>query len=436
MNEHDVIIIGGGPGGYAAAVRATGLGLKTALVEHEALGGACVNWGCVPAKTLLHYAKLRRSRSTDAAVAAPVEYGTARDKSLQTAKERRGKIEALLNECQVALYTGRAHLVGNNEVLIHDTGEKLFGKNIIIATGSTARQISGITRDGVNILSARDAFGLSKAPSSAVVVGSGASGMEFATIWNSFGTAVTVLELLPNILGTDDGEISTEAAAHFRRAGMNIRTGVTVESIVKTPAGVEVIFSDASGEERLIADKVLMSTGIAPNSDNLGLEALGVETGCGGFIEVDRQMRTNVPGIYAVGDVTGKVPLAFAASQQAMVAVDAIAGRETEDLVYENIPRCIHSDIEVAAVGLTEKQAGERGYDVVTVREPLVPYAKAMTSGGAEGFIKLVAEAKSQKALGATMLGSDATDQIAIPARMISLGATASELINAVRNGR
>jgi dihydrolipoamide dehydrogenase len=436
MNEHDVVIIGGGPGGYAAAVRANRLGLSSALVENELLGGTCVNWGCVPAKTLLHYAKVRRSQPTDREGTTPIEYSAARDKSLKIATERRGKIEALLRECQVALYTGRAHLASNTEVQIHETGEKLVGKNIIIATGSTPRRFSGLACDGVGIINTRDALGLSEAPASAIVVGSGASGMEFATIWNSFGTKVTVLELMPHILGTDDSEISAEAEAHFRRAGMHIRTGVTVQSMVNTAAGVEVTFSGPSGEETLIADKVLMATGVVPNSDSLGLEAVEVGTDGGGYIKIDRQMRTSIPGIYAVGDVTGKLPLAFAASEQAMIAVEAIAGHETTDLSYENIPRCVHSDIEMAAVGLTEKQAREGGYEVTTIKEPLLPYAKVMTSSRSEGFIKLVAEAGTQKVLGATMLGSDATDQIAIPARMISLGATASELINAVRNGR
>jgi dihydrolipoamide dehydrogenase len=319
-------------------------------------------------------------------------------------------------------------------VKIHDTGQRLSGKSIIIATGSTPRQIPGAAYDGVSVITTREALSLLEPPSSAVIVGSGSTGMEFATIWNRFGTKVTVLEMLPTILGTDDSTISSKAAAHFREAGMTIRTGVTVESIGSTGAGVEVAFADAQGEETLLVEKAFIAAGIVPNSDNLGLEALEVEMECGNHIKIDRQMRTNVPGVYAVGDVTGKLPLAFAASEQAMIAVEAIAGHETRDLAYENIPRCIYSDIEMAVVGLTEKQARERGHDVTIVTEPM----PAPTTGSSEnaGFIKLVADGETHRVLGATMLGGDATGQIAIPARMIALEATVPQLLNALSPGR
>jgi dihydrolipoamide dehydrogenase len=440
MSKYDVIIIGGGPGGYAAAVQASKSGLKTALVEKELIGGTCVNWGCIPTKALLKYAKLKHLRSlqkTDADFSCniPIEYHDAHDKSFKISKERRKCIETLLKDCQVALFTGNTHLISKEEVEIRPSGQRLFGKNIIIATGSKPRQIPGVEYDGVNIVTTREALQFSKAPSSAVIVGSGATGMEFATVWNSFGSKVTVLEMMPNILAIGDSDISTAAEAYFRNAGLQIRTGVKVESIVNTADGVEVIFSSGGTKEKMIFEKALIAAGITPNSADLGLEELNVETDRG-YIKIDNQMRTNLPGIYAIGDVTGKLALAFSATAQGIIAAEAIAGHKTKDPAYENIPRCIFSDIEVASVGLTEKQARERGYDVVTVKNPIVPYAKVVTFNESGGFIKLVADAKSKKVLGVFMIGSDVTDQIAGPARMISLGSTVPEIINVVCNGR
>jgi dihydrolipoamide dehydrogenase len=434
MSDYDLIIVGGGPGGYAAAVRAGRLGLKTALVEKELLGGTCINWGCVPTKALLRYAKLVQSRSTDSCAAPPVEYSAAHEQSLKIARERREKLEALLKKCGVTLYAGTAHLLRDGEIQIHDSAERLVGRSILIATGSTPRQIPGAAYDGATVITTREALGLSKAPASAVIVGSGSTGMEFATIWNRFGTKVTVLELMPTILGTDDVAISSEAAAHFRNVGMDIRTGVTVESLVSTPAGVEVKFGDAQGEETLVVEKALIAAGIVPNSDNLGLEALEVEMECGNHVKIDRQMRTNIPGVFAVGDVTGKLPLAFAAAEQGIIAVEAIAGHETQDLAYENIPRCVYSDIELASVGLTAKQAAQRGHEITIVKEPVAATGMAPGKGG--GFVKLIADGETQKVLGATMLGGDATGKISIPARMIGLGATVPELLKALSLGR
>jgi dihydrolipoamide dehydrogenase len=434
MSDYDLIIVGGGPGGYAAAVRAGRLGLKTALIEKELLGGTCINWGCVPTKALLRYARLVESRSEDSSVAPPVEYSAAHEKSLKIARERRERLEALLKQCGVALYAGTAHLLGHHDIQIHDLAERLVGKNILIATGSTPRRIPGATYDGATVVTTRQALSLAKTPASAVIIGSGTTGMEFATVWNRFGTKVTVLELMPTILGTEDSEISTEATAHFRNVGIDIRTGVTVESVVSTGAGVEVKLGDTQGEETLVVEMALIAAGIVPNSDNLGLEALEVEMECGSHIKIDRQMRTNIPGIFAVGDVTGKLPLAFTAAEQGMIAVEAIAGHETRDLAYENIPRCVYSDIELASVGLTAKQAAQRGHETIIVKEAVA--ATGMGSGKGSGIIKLVADGETRKVLGATMLGGDATGKIAIPARMINLGATVPELLQALSLGR
>ena len=439
MNEYDVIIIGGGPGGYTAAVRASKLGLKTALIERELVGGTCVNWGCIPTKVLLKYAKLMH-KDLEQGVhidldSASAKFDVAHDKSLKIAKERSSRIEDLFKNSNIELFAGNARLISSSEVELQPSGEKLRGKNIIIATGSKPRLIPGVEYDGVNIMTTREALQLSKVPSSAVIVGSGATGMEFSCVWNSFGSKVTVLEMMPNILGTDDKEVSTAVQTHFKKAGVQIKTDARVEQIVKTDAGVEVTFSIGENRETLTVEKVLISAGIIPCSSHLGLEELGIEIERG-YIKVDDKMRTNIPGIYAVGDITGKLALAFAASGQGVIAVETIAGNETEKLVYENIPRCVYTEIEVATVGLNAKQAVERGYDVVTVKNPIVPYAKVVTFPENTGFIKLVADSKNQKVLGAYMIGSDVTDHIAGTARMISLGSTVSEIINVLHDGR
>ena len=440
MSGYDVIIIGSGPGGYAAALKACKSGMRTALVEKDLVGGTCINWGCVPTKVLIKYAKLKN-------VAPATEYSEARDKCLKIASERRGKLELLFKEAGISLHAGAARLTGVNEIELDPSGEKLTGKNIIIATGFNPNRIDGVEYDGADIVTVREALRFEKPPASAVIVGSGATGMEIATVWNSFGTKVTVLEKLPCIMGLDDDVLSKTAEDHFRDSGIQILTGVNIESIVKTAAGVEVKFSAGSGAgansganpgvsagsgaTKLVAEKAMIAAGVSPNSGGIGLEAIGVEMDRGS-INIDGGMRTNIPGIYAIGDVTGKLALAMAASIQGMSAAGSIAGEDIKTPVYENIPRCVFSGIEAAFVGLSERQAEQRGFSAVTTRRPFKPYGKPVKPGEGEGIIKVVADAKTNKALGAVMLGYDATDQIAIPTRLIQLGAAAADVINSV----
>lgn len=428
MNVYDLIIVGGGPGGYAAAVRAGKLGLKTMLVEKDLVGGACVNWGCVPAKALLKYAKLKQSRSS-------LEYAEARDKSFKITKERREKIEQLFVEGGIELLNGKARLISAGEIELWPSGERISGKNIILATGFTPKKIAGVEYDGEDIVSAREAMKFEKAPDSVVIIGSGATGMELATVWNSFGTKVTVLEMLPQIMGLDDDEISKSAVERFRNSGMQIITEAKIKTMRKTAAGVEVFYDVGNTEEKLIVEKVLIAIGVVPNSGDIGLEKLEVEFDRG-YIKIDEEMRTNIPGIYAVGDVTGKLNLALAASEQGTIAVDAIAGQKTKKLVYENLPRCIYSCVEVASVGLSEKKAKESGYEVVVFKNSFKPYGKAAKPGEEDGIIKVIADANNNKALGAVMLGHDATGRIAGPMRMINLGADATEVFDVMSCGR
>ena len=436
MNKYDVIVIGGGPGGYVAAARAGQLGFRTALVERELLGGTCVNWGCIPTKALLrnaeviHFLSQGKTYGFQSGIVS-ADYAAAHNRSRQIAKRQGKRVEALLKNRNVTLFTGDARLNSETEVEIQFSGEKLFGKNIIIATGSKPRQIPGIDYDGENIITVRDALQLTKLPTSAVIVGAGPIGMEFATVWNRYGSKITVLEMMPNVLPTEDSDVSVEAKVQFQKAGIKIKTGIRVENIVKTSEGVEVAVTDGEVKEILTAEKALIASGFAPNSANLGLEQLGVVINRG-YIEIDSQMRTNIPNIYAIGDVTGKLGLAHVASAQGIIAAEVIAGHHTQKLTYENIPRCVFAAIEVASVGLTEKQAKDRGYDLITIQSPFVPNGKALALNENSGFVKLIAETGSQRILGAHMIGSNVTELIAGPAMMIALGATASQLAEVV----
>ena len=437
MNEYDVVIIGGGPGGYAAAVRARQLGLSVALIEKEKIGGTFINWGCIPTKTLLKYSKLRHRFDNHESDAwkTPPHYKDAHEKSAKVAGERSESIRQILLKDGVDLFRGAACLAGTGAIEIRPAGEILKGKSIIIATGSRPRQIPVFEYDGVNIVTTREALELTEAPSSAVIVGSGATGIEFATVWSSYGTKVTVLEMLPYIMGSDDEEVVTTAIDYFSRNGVEIKTSVKVEKIRNTPDGVEVTYTEDGKREKLIVEKAMIAAGVVPNSEDLGLESAGVEIERG-YIRIDSQMRTNIPGIYAVGDVTGKLALALTATVQGMAAAESIAGNMVDDIDYSNIARCIYSGIQVAAVGQCEKAAKELGIDVVSVRVPVTPFVKTIDFNEAEGFAKLSVRTGDNKVVGALMIGSDVTDQIAIPSRMISLGATASEVAAVLNNWR
>jgi dihydrolipoamide dehydrogenase len=437
MNEYDVLIIGGGPGGYAAAVRAANLGLSVAMVEKEKVGGVCVNTGCVPAKTMLKYAKLRHkydNHESDAWKTPPL-YKDARAKSAQISGERSESIEKLLQQSGVELFKGTARLTGAGSVEIKPSGKKLKARNIIIATGSRPRQIPGFKYDGVNVVTTREVLQLGEAPASAVIVGSGATGIEIATVWGSFGTKVTVLEMLPYVMGTDDEDVLAIAKEYFSKNGVEIKTGVKVETVKKTPQGVEVTYTEGGKQEKLIVEKAMIAAGVVPNSENLGLEDVGVKTEKG-YIKIDNRMRTSVPGIYAIGDVTGKLALALTATEQGIAAVETIAGNKTEDIVYENIPRCIYAGIQIAAVGICEKAAKDLGYDVATVTVPVTPFAKKIDLRESGSFMKLFCDAKNDKVLGALMIGSDVTDQIAVPTRMINLGSMSREITKVMSNWR
>ena len=437
MNVYDLVIIGGGPGGYSAAVRARRLGLSVALVEKEKIGGVFINSGGLPTKTMLKYAALRHKFDNHESDAwkTPPQYRDAHEKSAKVVGERRECIRTLLSDDGVHLFEGAARLEGAGNVEICPSGEKLKGRSILISTGSRPRRIPGFEYDGINIVTTKEALALTEAPSSAVIVGSGATGIEFATLWSSFGTKVTVLEMLPYIMGSDDDDVVRTARDYFSKNGVEIKTSVKVEKIRNTDEGVEVTYTQNGKQEKLVVEKAMIGAGVIPNSEDLGLEALGVEIERG-YIKIDSKMRTNIPGIYAVGDVTGKLALALTATVQGMAVAETIAGHQTEEIDYGSIARCIYSGIQVAAVGLCEKAAKDQGVEVNVITAPVTPFVKTINLKEADGFVKLTVRTSDSKVIGALMIGSDVTDQISIPARMIDIGTTVSDIIGSLSNRR
>ena len=426
----DVVVIGGGPGGYVAAARAAQLGLKTALVEKESMGGTCANWGCIPTKALLKNAEaahlLHQGRTYGfAAPAQGADYGIAHSRSRQVAKRQEKRVEALMKGNGVTVFKGTAAISAQGEVTVQPSGEVLQAKNIILATGGKPRLFPGWNMDGETIITSREALALKEAPQSVAIIGAGPIGLEFATVWQRYGAQVTVIEAMPRIMPLEDSDISTEAAKEFAKAGITIRTGVKVESFQAHEDGVRLNLLTAEGQEVMEVGKLLVAVGTAPALEELGLEKVGVELQRG-FIAVDDTMATNIPGIYAIGDVTGKMPLAHTASAQALIAVDTIAGRHTHKLNYDNIPRCIFGHIEVASVGLTEQQAHDRGYAVKTAKAGFLANGKAVAINENTGFVKVVAD-ENGKLLGVHMIGPHVTEMIAGATTLVSLGLTAEQ---------
>lgn len=436
MAAYDVIVIGGGPGGYVAAIRARQLGLKTALIEKEALGGVCLNWGCIPTKALLRNAEVVRLLGEGKAFgfsfdtsSLKVDYGVAQQRSRQVSGRLVKGIQFLMKKNQVEVIEGTGVLKSATQVAVGD--QVHTAKAIILATGARPRSIPGVTIDGQLVISSREALEMTQLPKSAIVVGAGAIGVEFASIWNAYGVQVTIVEMLPNVLPLEDAEIGAELEKALKKQNIQVRTSSRVERVDTSGGQVKLSVSKDGATETLTADKALIAIGIAPNSEGIGLEAVGVKTEKG-FITVDDRMQTNVPGIYAIGDVTGKLALAHVASAQGILAAEAIAGHPTDRLNYAKMPRCVYSHPEVASVGLTEAQAREKGYDVQVGQFPFRANGKALGLNDYEGFVKIVSEKKYNEVLGVHIIGPHVTELIAGPTGMLRLEATLEELARTV----
>jgi dihydrolipoamide dehydrogenase len=424
---YDVAIIGAGPGGYVAAIRAAQLGLKVALVEKEHLGGVCLNWGCIPTKALLRNAEvislLKRGKDFGFTVAGfEADFGAAVDRSRKVSERLVKGIDALMRKNEVEVIEGVGVLQSPHEVAVTmDKGgtRTLGARNVIVATGGRARAIPGVEVDGERVLTYREAIVLRELPASAIVVGAGPIGMEFAHIWSTYGAEVAVVEMLPRAAPLEDEEVSQEVERAFKRRKVKLLTSTRVQGVEATAAGVRVSVGrlgqsgDDEGEQVLEAERVLIAIGVRPSSENLGLEKIGVQVKHG-FIGVDEHMRTNVfsasGGVYAIGDVTGKLALAHVASAQGIVAAETIAGVETVKLDYEAMPRCIYCHPQVASFGLTETQAVERGYEVKVGKFPFRAIGKALGLGDYDGFVKIVADAASGEILGAHLVGPEVTE--------------------------
>ncbi len=420
---YDVVVLGGGPGGYVAAIRASQLGQKTALIESEALGGVCLNWGCIPSKALLKNAEvvntLQRGKEFGFAFEnLTLDFTVAYQRSRQVSERLVKGIGSLMRKNKIDVFEGRGVLrsAGEIDVTLNKGGSELVkARHIILATGARARGLPGLELDGERIMGYRQAIVQQQAPKKALIVGAGPIGMEFAYVWRSYGAEVTVIEMLPQVLPLEDDEVSAEVAKAFKKMGINLLTSTRTEGAERTANGVTVRVKqvDSGAESSLEADLMLVATGVLPNSANIGLESVGVKVNRGGFVEVDEYLRTNVPGIYAIGDLTGKLALAHVASAQGIVAVEHIAGHETtplSDEKYTDMPRCTYCNPQVASLGLTEKQARAKGLEIKVGKFPFIANGKALGLGEREGFVKIIADARYGEIIGAHLVGPEVTE--------------------------
>jgi len=441
MSEYDVVVIGAGPGGYVGAIRAAQLGLKTAIVEKEFLGGICLNVGCIPSKALLKNAELAhtlRERADEFGISfenLQLDYAKAVDRSRKVSKRLVQGVGFLMKKNKIDVFTGRGRLDGANKVVVtaaDGTTQVIETKNVIIATGSYAAGIPGVKVDGEKVLTFWEAILQTRKPDSVVIIGAGAIGIEFATIWNSYGVKVTVVEMLPRILPLEDEEVSAELAKAYKKRGIEILTGTRVQGIETTDTGVKVKVSDGSTELVLEADQALVAIGFKPNTADLGLESAGVQLTERGFVQIDERMATNVPGIWAIGDVTGKLLLAHVASAMAVICAENIAGVETRKLDYTMMPRATYSQPQVASFGLTEAQATEKGYEIKVGRFPFQPNGKALGLGDYVGWVKIITDTQYGEILGAHMIGPEVTELLPELTLAQSMELTAAEIANNV----
>lgn len=430
MAKYDLVIIGGGPGGYVAAIRAAQIGLRTAMVERERVGGLCLNWGCIPSKALLFGAEVSHllRRSEEIGVSHEnlrLDLARAVDRSREVADSVVKGVEFLLRKNRVKVITGGGRLKSRREVAVEPSGEVLEAEQIIVATGGVARSLPGVEIDGRTVMTSREALELRELPGSIAIVGGGPIGVEFAYLYRAYGAEVTVIEMLDHLLPLEDEDVSRQLERSFRGQGISYLTKAKVQDLRTARGKARLTVSVDGGEREVEAEKVLVAVGMAANSGGLGLEEVGVELE-GGFVKVDGRMRTSVPSIHAAGDVTGKLMLAHVASAQGVVAVEGMAGLEPAEPDYAGMPRCTYCQPQVASCGLTEVQAREGGHEVKVGRFPFQANGKAAAIGVGEGFVKLVTDAESGEILGCHIIGAEATELIAEAG--LAIGRTAEEL--------
>ena len=418
--NYDIIVIGSGPGGYVAAIRASQLGLKTAIVERESLGGICLNWGCIPTKALIKSANVFEyiTHSADYGIkvqGSEVDFNSVIKRSRDVADGMSKGIQFLMkkNKIDVIMGTAKIKTGGKVEVKSADGITKEYtAKNTILATGGRSRELPNLKQDGKKVIGYREAMTLSEQPKSLVVVGSGAIGVEFAYFYNAIGTKVTIVEYLDNIVPVEDEDISKQLLRSLKKQGISILTGANVESVDTSGEGCKIKVKTATGVETLEADIVLSAVGVATNIENIGLEEVGVKTDKGRVL-VDDFYKTSIEGVFAIGDIVKGQALAHVASAEGIICVEKIAGHHPEPLNYNNIPGCTYCSPEVASVGYTEKAAKEAGYEIKVGKFPFSASGKASAAGTKDGFVKVIFDAKYGEFLGAHMIGANVTEMIA-----------------------
>ena len=436
----DVVVIGGGPGGYVAAIRAAQLGMQVALVERDTLGGVCLNWGCIPTKALLRNAELYNlmRRGADFGLLCDnlrVDFGKVIGRSRQVANRLAQGVEFLMRKNKIQVIKGGAQLAGSGVVHVHDaTGAPvatLHAPHTILATGARPRALPGLPFDQTRVLSSTEAMALPEVPEALVIIGAGAIGVEFAYFYNAFGSKVTLIEMLPQILPVEDNEISTLLHKSLEKQGIEILVSSRVESAQVLAHGVQVQVATPHGARQVQGAKALVAIGVQGNIEQLGLETVGVRSERG-FIPVDAHGRTNVAGIYAIGDVNGPPCLAHVASAEGIATVEAIAGLDHPGINRQNIPGCTYCQPQVASVGLTEQAARQAGHDIRVGRFPFMASGKALAVGESEGMVKVIFDAASDELLGAHIIGAEATDLIAEVGIARTLETTHYEILKTV----
>lgn len=439
MNKYDIIVLGSGPGGYVTAIRASQLGFKTAIVEKENLGGVCLNWGCIPTKALLKSAQVFEYLKHASDYGLSVEkfdkdFQAVVKRSRSVAEGMSKGVQFLMKKNKIDVINGYGTLKAGKKIDVKDADGKVTeyaANHIIIATGARSRELPSMPQDGKKIIGYRQALTLQEQPKKMIVVGSGAIGIEFAYFYNSMGTEVTIVEFMPNIVPVEDEEVSKQLERSFKKNGVKIMTSSEVTKVDTSGNGVKAYVKTAKGEEILEADVLLSAVGIKTNIENIGLEAVGIKTDRDKIL-VNEFYQTNVEGYYAIGDVTPGQALAHVASAEGILCVEKIKGMHIEPLDYGNIPGCTYCTPEIASVGLTEKQAREKGYDIKVGKFPFSASGKAKAGGNSDGFVKVIFDAKYGEWLGCHMIGAGVTDMIAEAVVARKLETTGHEILKAV----
>lgn len=439
MSKYDLIVLGSGPGGYVTAIRASQLGLKTAVIEKENLGGVCLNWGCIPTKALLKSAQVFEylNHASDYGLKvekADKDFGAVVKRSRDVASGMSKGVQFLMKKNKIDVIDGYGKVKKGKKVEVTDSKDKkktYEADHIVIATGAKSRELPNLPQDGKKVIGYREAMTLEKQPESMIVVGSGAIGSEFASFYNDMGTKVTIVEFQPNLVPVEDEDVSKQFQKIYKKKGIKVMTNSSVEKLDTSGKKVKATVKTKKGEEVLEADIVLSAVGIKTNIENIGLEDVGIKTEKDKVV-VNDYYQTNVPGYYAIGDITHGPALAHVASAEGILCVEKIAGQKVEPIDYGNIPGCTYASPEIASVGMTEKQAKEAGYDLKIGKFPFSASGKASAAGTKDGFVKVIFDAKYGEWLGCHMIGAGVTDMIAEAVLGRKLETTGHEVLKTI----